>query len=154
MKKGNLSLLSVFSLALLLVGAVAIGQEEGSSSIVIEGEKVNFDYSKNIISLSGNVKVDLKMVLISCRMLKLFLDNDKRVKRIVAEGSVTLNWNNITVNSEQLIFELDTLQVILPQKTRVLKKGGEIFAESGSINLKTHAFQLNKVRLTLQWGLP
>ncbi|MBU4376232.1 MAG: LPS export ABC transporter periplasmic protein LptC, partial [Candidatus Omnitrophica bacterium] len=78
--------------------------EERATPIVVNGDKVQYDYAEKTVSGTGNVSITYKGIKLTCDSIVINVDE----KEGVAEGNVTLYQEGNTFTSDKVVYNFAT----------------------------------------------
>ncbi|MFW6413838.1 MAG: LptA/OstA family protein [Verrucomicrobiota bacterium] len=125
----------------------------------VRADQMDFDFEAGKIFMEGNVIVTDPDMTIRSQEMTVFLTDDNRLKKVVAEGDVRLIQpdEDRTANSEHAVYEVDKGTVTLTKNPRVkmrdntLENAEKIVFHRDSRRVETHGGS-TKLRLPSQGG--
>ncbi|NPA12466.1 MAG: lipopolysaccharide transport periplasmic protein LptA [Aquificae bacterium] len=114
-------MLKVF-IALLIAFSITYAQTKENTEkkpIVIEADTLDYDKQKQIAVYKGNVVVKKDDFVMYSDVLKLYLDENGDIKKIVAVGNVRFKKDNRSGKSQEAVYYKDKNYIVLKGKAMV-----------------------------------
>lgn len=152
--RGALALATIAALALCLPARAAAPKKDKPAKIVVKfkADKVVLGPDLKSATLTGNVRVQVGDVKITCKKLLLAYGGGKQVASFEARGKVKLEMADLAATAEELDYDAKARKVTMRGSCRVRSKSVDLTGESISLELDTRRISIDKAAGTIDIG--
>ncbi|GAB6078648.1 lipopolysaccharide transport periplasmic protein LptA [Hydrogenobaculum acidophilum] len=105
-------------------GGTSINSNNSNKPIYIEANKM--DYNNNVITYTGNVIATRGNGKLTCQELKIFLDKNKKIEKIIATGNPVYTEPNKLIKGDIIEYDVPQEELIVTGNAYLKNKGNVV----------------------------